>query len=376
MQIAAASTETSPMETFVNNIKHLYHKLTFADNFRSDFYMKLLGHNKVIAHEDGDPLYSLFIPAFMGKQYRNAMVGSTLGQMTNRRVPVFADIAITDQCNAECPHCYFKDLRKTRAPSNTLPKELVLMTMNDLQSMGINSIAFVGGEPLLYPDLTSIIREFDKSKTNLLLFTNGIRLAHQAKDLARAGLKRLYVSIDFADREKHDRGSGKSGVYDRAVDGVRRALKEGILTGFSTTLLPETTVDDLRALFELAHRLGVVEIYLNQTVDPKNCVKPVCPDNEFFDEVKRINSDKKYKFGILYYPFFSSRAALGGCSAGGTRIYVRPDGEVTGCDVLRRGFGNIKDENIFDIWYRMVNTPGYGDVYGSCRYALEVKESK
>jgi len=248
--------------------------------------------------------------------------------------------------------------------------------MNEMQSMGINSIAFVGGEPLLYPDLTWIIEHFDKNRTNLLLFTNGNRLAKMAGPLAKAGLKRLYVSIDYADREKHDRASGKEGIFDKAIRGVVKAKKAGILTGFSTTILPETTVEDLRAVFRLAKKLKVAEVYLNQMINPENCIKPVCPDDEFFDEVKKVNADSRYKFGILYYPFFSSRVALGGCSAGGTRLYVRPDGEVTGCDVLRRSFGNIRDESIFDIWYRMVNSPGYGDVYGSCRYGLEHAESE
>ena len=96
--------------------------------------------------------------------------------------------------------------------------------LGQLTAMGVFTLSFVGGEPLVQKDNVKIISACDTDLTNLFIFTNGSRLELMARDLKRAGLKRLYVSLEYPDRQRHDAYTGYNGLYDTALRGVRAAI--------------------------------------------------------------------------------------------------------------------------------------------------------
>ena len=61
--------------------------------------------------------------------------------------------------------------------------------------MGIRSLKFTGGEPLLRRGLAGLIAQMPQD-LDISLTTNGIFLAEQAGPLAEAGLDRVNVSLD------------------------------------------------------------------------------------------------------------------------------------------------------------------------------------
>ena len=141
--------------------------------------------------------------------------------------------------------------------------------MAQLAAMGVFTIAFVGGEPLLHKDIIDIIKGFPRDRANLLLFTNASRLEPLAADLKKAGLNRVYVSLEYPDAARHDAYCGHKGLYDKALRGVAAANRAGMLTGFSWTLHSDANPEDLSEAIRLCRDANVRELYICHDIDDK-----------------------------------------------------------------------------------------------------------
>jgi GTP 3',8-cyclase len=95
--------------------------------------------------------------------------------------------------------------------------------------LGVTKIRLTGGEPLLRKDLHELIGGLSAitGLEDLCLTTNGSLLAEQVESLARAGLKRVNVSIDTLDPEKFRRMS-KRGSLEQVLAGLFAAKNQGL----------------------------------------------------------------------------------------------------------------------------------------------------
>ena len=349
---------------------HFYKKLliltkgfSFYDKLIDEIYERQAGHRKIIGFEKGKPVYSLFWPAFFSSQYQNAALEILFSLFKNTKVPYSVSLAVSDICNSNCEHCSFRNLKQDN-PMMSL--EEISSCIRQCHELGVFSIYLVGGEPLLNKDITQIVKMIDQKRSALLIFTNGSLLAEKASSLKKAGLRRIIVSIDFPEAQKHDAFRKHPGLFEKAVEGIRQAKRQGMLVGISITINPKTRPSDLSGLFELGRMLKIHEIYISKECDTKN--KKVYQDyleDDFYPLVKEANQNKKYKFGIFYYPFFTNISY--GCAAGVTRFYISPYGDINPCDFIPTSFGNMRKEKIRKIWERMYTSPQMGFATKGCR---------
>jgi cyclic pyranopterin phosphate synthase len=133
-----------------------------------------------------------------------------------RPEPRLIHLAVTSYCNLRCAGCrYGRDFM-----SNTeLPWPIVRQLLDDARSVGVYSIRFYGGEPLLHRDLTAMIRHARNLGLNTYVTTNGILLEECLDDLYEAGLRRITIGY-----------YGTGGKYDSYVHGKERykRLEAGI----------------------------------------------------------------------------------------------------------------------------------------------------
>lgn len=340
------------------NLLILFNGFSFSNKLIDEIYQKHLGHKKIIGFERGKPVYSMFFPAFLSDQYRNLLIEIIFGVLLKNRGPSVVSFAVTDRCNSHCEHCIFRSKKEDKIPMN---KEEISKCINEFHELGICSVTMVGGEPLMHPDIISIIQMFDKSKINLVLFTNGSLLCPMSSDLRKSGLNRVMVSIDFPEAHKHDAFRKHKGLFEKAINGIRQAQKQGMFVGMSTTINPKTTVHDLSGLFELAKKLKVCEIFIIKEYDPiRQIWYQDFLEDEYYQLIKKVNSNRKYKFGVFYYPYFSQVSF--GCMAGSFRFYISPYGDVTPCDSSKICFGNIKTDKLRAVWTKMSQSPDLGCV--------------
>lgn len=137
-------------------------------------------------------------------------------------------LSVTDACNFRCRYCRPAD--RAAAPEHLPPPErLERVAAWVARNLGATRVRLTGGEPLLREDITAIVERLARidELEEVSLTTNGSRLAPLAAPLARAGLRRVNVSLDSVDPERFGRITG-GGRLERAVAGIEAALEAGL----------------------------------------------------------------------------------------------------------------------------------------------------
>jgi GTP 3',8-cyclase len=113
-------------------------------------------------------------------------------------------ISVTDRCNFRCVYCMPKEV--FGRDYEFLPRA-ELLTFEEIERLarrfvthGVQKIRLTGGEPLVRRDLDQLVAALARIPgLDLTLTTNGSLLPAQAEALARAGLRRITVSLDSLD---------------------------------------------------------------------------------------------------------------------------------------------------------------------------------
>jgi cyclic pyranopterin phosphate synthase len=167
-------------------------------------------------------------------------------------------ISVTDRCNFRCTYCMPLDEYRwmDREEVLTFPEINRLATL--FVRLGATKIRLTGGEPLVRRNLDSLIEKLSSidGLEDLCLTTNGSLLAEQAEALARAGLKRVNVSLDTLDPDKFRRMTGR-GNLENVLAGLFAAKAQG-LRPIKINAVVERGVndDDIIPLAEFAREQG------------------------------------------------------------------------------------------------------------------------
>jgi MoaA/NifB/PqqE/SkfB family radical SAM enzyme len=106
--------------------------------------------------------------------------------------PVLAHLIAIRRCNLSCTYCNEFDNF-----SKPIPLETLCQRVDHLARLGTTIITISGGEPLMHPDLESVIRRIRTRGLLAGMITNGYLLTPtRIKKLNEAGLDHLQISID------------------------------------------------------------------------------------------------------------------------------------------------------------------------------------
>ncbi len=150
------------------------------------------------------------------------------------RPPRDLRISVTDRCNFRCPYCM--PAETFGAGYSFLPRSEVL-SFEEIERLtrvftrlGVTKVRLTGGEPLLRQDLPELVRRLAAvdGVADLALTTNGSLLADRAEALARAGLRRITVSLDSLDEVVFRALNGGRHGPERVLDGIRAAEESGL----------------------------------------------------------------------------------------------------------------------------------------------------
>ncbi len=106
-------------------------------------------------------------------------------------------ISLTDHCNLRCLYCMPEEM--TFQPNSELMQddEILLFTQIFAQ-LGFNKIRLTGGEPTIRANVVEIVTGIVATPgiETVTMTTNGVLLPRLAVPLAKAGLKRVNISLD------------------------------------------------------------------------------------------------------------------------------------------------------------------------------------
>jgi MoaA/NifB/PqqE/SkfB family radical SAM enzyme len=244
------------------------------------------------------------------------------------------------------------------ASFDELNTEEMKNAMHQLKDVGVKTLIFVGGEPLLRSDVGSIIGEASSlGFENIIVVTNGLLLEQKAEELLDAGVTHIDVSID-AVGESNDRIRGVPGYYERAVAGIRavQRLKKSkgldVAVTIMTTLLMNDNVDDIPGLVEVARSLDAFLLF-NLLGNDTDISKGI-PLSELL-----VNDEGKIDETIDFLKMVNKKYP----------------GLISQCDyTLEYARNYLKGKNRYDFHcvhgYQMVYVGSHGEIYPSC-WAME-----
>ncbi len=345
-----------------------------------DYLVGVLNGLKVIAKKDEANIYNLYNPPQPSKAGMKALARKIREKIFSMVLPATANLAVTSKCQCDCVHCSYDLFKNTERPD--LSTDEMKGVVDDALNLGANLIIYVGGEPLLNPDIYELVRHVDKDQAIVSMFTNGLLLTQEnCSRLAEAGLHCLYVSIDSPSPETHNRLRGVKNLFEQAMEGAARAKENGILTGLSTYATSESLANgDVEKTIVLARDSGFNETTIFDCIPSGKYLKR---------QDMMLSRSEKEKLRALAMKYHKSDSNMGviaqavvnspegaGCFGAYTQFYMTAYGDVNPCDFNPITFGNVRKMPLRDIWEKMVTHPDFCYRYASCRMQTPAYRAK
>jgi pyruvate-formate lyase-activating enzyme len=146
-------------------------------------------------------------------------------------------VEVTDECSFSCPGCYRHKLEGHR-PLADVEKDI----LDCRRLTNCDGMAIAGGEPLGYPRILDVVSFMSRRGIKPTLISNGDLLTRgMARDLKKAGLAKIHLHIDSAQKRP-----GWEGKNETELNDLRQRYADllwdigGIQCGYHTTVFRET----------------------------------------------------------------------------------------------------------------------------------------
>jgi len=142
---------------------------------------------KAIVRKDDSLIFTTYQPPVPSPASMK-LLGSHLSiQFDGHPLPTVCTLQVTTRCQANCVHC--SAARHKRPDREELTTDEWKRVIRESEQLGVVTMVFTGGEPLLRPDIYELIDWVDKDEAITLMFCNGLLLnAENVAKLAKAGL--------------------------------------------------------------------------------------------------------------------------------------------------------------------------------------------
>ncbi|MGD2248092.1 MAG: radical SAM protein [Candidatus Methanofastidiosia archaeon] len=259
-------------------------------------------------------------------------------------VPHTAQIEITNKCNLSCLHCF----NNSGDPCpDELTTEEILCLIDTLSTMGVYEITLTGGEPMVHPDIFTIVEHARKTPMKVTIFTNGTLIKQEHIKKFGKGVK-FVVSVDSCYETIHDTFRGKKGALKKTLDSICLLKDGGYPVRVSISLnnmnkneivdtiayLREHEIDDYQVAEVSISGRGIDEVALT-------------PDKYYDALVEQLLYEKKVKKMAFHAP-----KEEGGCGIARNLIYITADGTILPCHACCKdmGVGNVRDVDLPAFW--------------------------
>lgn len=178
--------------------------------------------------------------------------------------PLIVELGLTRACNLHCIFCTERAI--TNDEKGNLPDERWLQLVHEAADMGVQEINIAGGgEPFFRPErmlaLMSAIKSRDVRGSTT---TNGTLITDDAaRRIVEMGWDHMLFSIDAPDARTHDELRNQQGVFERAMDALKRLdhwkskLGKSLPEIWFSTVLTNRNHTRIDELIGLAREYGV-----------------------------------------------------------------------------------------------------------------------
>ena len=168
-------------------------------------------------------------------------------------------LSVTELCNLRCRYCMPAEGICQKRHDEMLTEDEMIMAVEAAASLGVKKLRITGGEPLVKKNIVSICRRAAAVEgiEEVCLTTNGLLLPNLAKDLKKAGVKRINLSLDTLNPEKYHYIT-RIGTLNDFMAGLRAALDAGFeKVKINAVLIGGFNDDEIVPLAELTKQYPV-----------------------------------------------------------------------------------------------------------------------
>lgn len=285
--------------------------------------------------------------------------------------PLRVHLALTDQCNTICKHCFFSDIPTQNIIQRLLNLQEIKSLLDEMSYYGCMELFIGGGEPFLRNDWHDIFKYAENKHIQLFIFTNGTLLS---KDLINKlnmldNIGYLSVSTEGCNSESYSITRQKE-MWKPLVDGLKLLSELANFPVFIRYTATSSNISHFSKLVEFVDKVGNGKIGIK--------VRPLLPCGntkindyllleykEYLDFLLKIKQEIKTKLNIDlsvskdtdprkgFYRF--SRKTIGfsrfvppytgfGGSGAYTSVYIDPYGGVQDC-VMTYDYNNATPDN-------------------------------
>jgi hopanoid biosynthesis associated radical SAM protein HpnH len=168
------------------------------------------------------------------------------------KFPLVLMLEPTHLCNLACSGC-----GRIREYSDTIQQMMPLeKCLHSVDECPAPVVTITGGEPLLYPQIRELIDGVLQRGKHIYLCTNGLLLEKALDWMKPHPNFTLNVHMD-GQEETHDRILERKGAFRTAIEGIKKAKKQGFRLCTNTTIFKETDLNEIDALFCSLRNIGV-----------------------------------------------------------------------------------------------------------------------
>lgn len=309
--------------------------------------------------------------------------------MIELSAPSLVEWLLTGRCNLRCIHC--STWRSGDVPDGLSTPEALALA-DRVAELKVFNVILSGGEPFLRDDLAEVCGRLAGQGVNVLIPTNGgLVTPAAARRVVAAGPRMVQVSVDGQNAATHDHIRGVAGSFEAALAAIATLQDAGMPgVGISTTISAKN-VEELPAIVDLALRLRVRSLnlrlclpcgrarqeYAALALAPERYRRVLVDFVRWRDELRdRLELASVEPLLALIDADLAQAESdfsgdeFSGCGAGKTACCVWPDGTVSPCSYNDQAAGNVRQQDLGEIWRTSAVFRTYRDfatlVRGAC----------
>jgi cyclic pyranopterin phosphate synthase len=231
-------------------------------------------------------------------------------------------LSVTQRCNLSCIYCHAEG---ERSPAAEISLGDIREILRVAPKLGIRSVKFTGGEPLVRKDILEIVRAVPPGLESSMT-TNGILLGEYARPLKDAGLSRVNVSLDSLDPECYRDITGHDRLPE-VLAGIEAALAAGLTPiKLNMVVLHGINEDEVDAFLEYVRGNRDLILQLIELMDLGSCTSHA--------EINRLEDDLAARSKIILTRRMHHRKKY--CVDGAEVEVVRPKHNTEFCAFCNR----------------------------------------
>lgn len=257
------------------------------------------------------------------------ILGKVVWALLDRNHPLLVHLIPMRRCNLACGYCNEYDATSAPVPAETLKRRI-----DRLAELGSAVLTFSGGEPLMHPELDTLVAHARRRGMLVTLISNGYFLSpERIRGLNQARLDHLQISIDNVEPDETSKKSL------RLLEPKLRWLAQHAEFTVSINSVLGGGVrgpEDALVVARRARELGFMSS-LGIVHDGRGQLRPLGPrELSVYRELRKLGRRGIFRFN----PRFQDNLAAGrpnawSCRAGARYLYVDEHGLVHYCSQQR-----------------------------------------